>query len=289
MFDYALTRAPLKVTEPDESDILKMLKGRLPIPKIIIEIYQVEDSFAYLKEDVSRLLADVFDIPLVAEQLYELLVTDDSLTWKKRQGIAAHKEDALHFIAKCILAGVLRETGLKKDVSDKIVLSDFLENDRIPKGSKVFFGRDREITVIHEQLEADSCLFLQGIGGIGKSEPAKHYGNYYKKEYDHIIYLHYEEDLYQTICQLSFLDDTPDMNERELFESHYRLFKRLRENSLVILDGFNRLPEDDEILQDFTELSFHLLVTTRSRTDDFPCYPVREIVSMDALQQIFTA
>lgn len=289
VFDYALSQDQIKIKEPQETDMRKIVNGRLPVPKNIVGIYQDEDNFEYLKEDVSYLLADIFDLPTVIKQLYDLLMVDDSLSWEMRQEIAALKEDAAHFIAECIRTGVLRGSGTKGDGAGKIALSDYLEDYHYPKSSKVFFGRDSEVSAIHERLEEDSCLFLQGIGGIGKSELAKYYGNQYKNEYDHVLYLHYEEDLYQTICQLGFIDDTPEMNERALFESHYRLFKRLGSNALVILDGFNRLPEEDERLQEFAELSFRLLVTTRSRTDDYSCYPVKEITSMDALQQIFFA
>lgn len=289
IFDYAFSQEKIIIPEPIETDIRKIVKGQLPIPKKIVDFYQDDQHFSYLKEDVSYLLADIFDLPLTVKRLCDLLMEDDTISWEKRQAIAAQKEDTAQFLAECIRAGTLRraDTKSKGDAKDHIVLSDYLENYRYPKGSKVFFGRDTEVLAIHERLKEESCLFLQGIGGIGKSELAKYYGSAYKKEYDHVLYLYYEEDLYQTICQLSFIDDTPDMSERDLFESHYRLFHRLGEHTLVILDNFNQLPEEDELLQEFASLSFRLLVTTSSMTDDFPCYPVKEIASMEALQKIF--
>ncbi|MBP3761480.1 MAG: hypothetical protein J6I55_08430, partial [Ruminococcus sp.] len=45
----------------------------------------------------------------------------------------------------------------------------------LPIGTNYFCGRDRELSEIHEILQEYNFLILHGIGGIGKSELAKHY------------------------------------------------------------------------------------------------------------------
>lgn len=44
---------------------------------------------------------------------------------------------------------------------------------------------------------------------------------------------------------MDFADDTADMSEDELFQKHYDALKKLRDDSLIILDNYNVLPKDD--------------------------------------------
>lgn len=77
------------------------------------------------------------------------------------------------------------------------------------------------------------------------------------------------------------------MSDKKLFEMHIRFFKQLDKNTLIILDNFNKLLEEDEVLQEFLSMPFQLLVTTRSKIQALACYPVKEIESKDALEELF--
>ena len=47
------------------------------------------------------------------------------------------------------------------------------------------------------------------------------------------------------IFYYQFDDDTSEMTEETLFDRHYETLKKLRHDSLIILDNFNVLPKDD--------------------------------------------
>ena len=54
-----------------------------------------------------------------------------------------------------------------------------------------FVGRETEIDEIHRRLQQEHVLFLQGMGGIGKSEIAKGYAEKYKEDYNKILFATY--------------------------------------------------------------------------------------------------
>jgi len=292
LFDYAFSQQNIIINEPDESDISKIISGQRNVPRDIGCIYQCPEHYQKLKNAVTRLLEEVFDSRFVVEQLCDLLIDDRTLSEEMRRSILTQKEDAAQFIASCIVMSLSRsfipksKTGKRADAKS-FELSDFLYDCNYPAVNRVFLGREAELAIIHERLQSEQCLFLHGIGGIGKSELAKQYGKQFKKEYEHVLYLRYAGSLRETICKLDFVDDVPDMDEEDVFEMHYRFFKRLSAHTLVILDNFDALPEQEELFQEFLSLSFQVLVTTRNRVEAVPCYLVKEIGDIRALEALF--
>lgn len=291
LFDHAFLSGKISMTE--ESNISRILNGKRNVPKSIVNQYQTPSDFEHLKNDVSLVLENVSDISRTKEQIYKLLMDDPDLSMTFKKELSKDIKDDLLFITKCIFESITRKYNKRKkdDIKyipdKKLDVADYLLDCHYPRVNRNFFGRDKELDTIHEQLGIEKCLFLHGIGGIGKTELALHYGKKFKKEYSNILYLQYSESLYHTVCNLNFIDDTPNMNEQTLFEMHYRFFKQLDADTLIILDNFNLLLEEDELLQDFLSLSFKLLVTTRSKIQEVPCYEVNEIESLDELKKLF--
>ena len=68
----------------------------------------------------------------------------------------------------------------------------------IPKS--VFCGREEVLEQIKETFDnGERILFLQGIGGIGKTEIAKQYAKRNKKQYDTIIYATYNSTIVELV------------------------------------------------------------------------------------------
>lgn len=293
LFAYAFSLEEIKIT--DESNISRIINGIRSVPREIKQLYQSASNFKYLQEDVLAVLEEVFDVPKLKEQIQELFTRDITLSVELKEELSSYIEDDVLFIAKCILESFSRKFIKRRKDGDnyisekKLVLSDFLSDYHYPKSNKEFFGRDTELNTIHEQLTMENYLFLQGIAGIGKTELALHYGKKFEHEYSNVLYLRYTESLYHTICKLDFIDDTFDMKEEDLFHIHYRFFKELDSKTLVILDNFDMLIEEDELLQDFLSLSFQLLVTTRSNISEYASYQVKEIESIEELKKLFYA
>lgn len=159
---------------------------------------------------------------------------------------------------------------------DKIVAlsspkEPFLENS-LPNISGFFTGRDSEIEEIHKRLQENNILFLSGIGGIGKSELAKHYAEVYKDSYDVIIFAPFVNDIqmmiaddnYVPICNFSqYPEEKPD----EYFSRKMRKLSELcDERTLIIVDNFDTT-EEPNFNKLFT-LGCKMLVTTRKDFSD---------------------
>lgn len=119
-------------------------------------------------------------------------------------------------------------------------LKDFVFGVKAPAPCRFFCGRDMELGALHEMLCSQGKVFLQGIAGIGKSELAKAYAKRYSREYTNIIYFTYSGDLKRDIANLDFADDVDDNETMDArFSRHHRLLRRLRDDSLLIIDNFN--------------------------------------------------
>ena len=296
LFEYALNQEGIEINEPSESDIAKFIKGKRSVPENITAFYSPSEASKAnesLRSGVDFLLRQVFDVSGLVESMYNLLMDDLSISEGKKAEIMKNKAIPVQFVSDCILESLSRSfvqrVNGKVDTSQKAQfhLPDYLVDHHYPSVNKVFLGREKEIEKIHELLQGEECVLVQGIGGIGKTELAKQYGKQFKKSYSHVIFLRYSDSLRETIVELSFVDDKPDMSEEERFSNHYRFFKQLGKDTLVILDNFDCTPEEDELFNEFTSLSFRVLVTTRHKIFGMCYYSIKEIASPEALMEIF--
>ena len=168
----------------------------------------------------------------------------------------------------------------------------------------IFKGRDMLIAEINQFfLSGEKFLFLQGMGGIGKSECAKQYAKRYKSQYDTVIFAEYSDFIVNLINDNSvFTLTAPFMSERMIsadgeIESDYHYYKRKlaqirlssNDRTLIILDNLDQFdPELEMILTG----PFRVLITTRWRCQNV--YPhntieITEIQSKDTLKEIFSA
>lgn len=292
LFYYAFEQMDIIIMEQDDTIISRTLSGERSVIRDIIDVYDAPENFQYLQCGVADILKDVPDHGHVRKELDDLIWMDRSVSDDQKKKLTG--ETSLEkLITQCLLFSFRRKfiprgKGRGDDAKvKKFDVSDYIHDYHYPKENRVFLGRERELKEIHEQLNQEHCLFLQGIGGIGKSELVKQYGKWFKKDYGLVIYLHYAGSLQQTLRDMDFVDDMSGMSEEELFQKHYRFFQGLNEDVLVILDNFDSVPEQDELFHDFLSLDFQLLATTRNVIDDVPCYLVKEIESIEALRELF--
>lgn len=137
----------------------------------------------------------------------------------------------------------------------------------LPAVQDFFVGRENEIEEIHHKLSENRILFLNGIGGIGKSELAKHYAQERKDDYDAIIFAPYVSDVNillqddTAIPLYNFLQYPEETPEEYCARKLRKLQELCDERTLVIVDNLNR--EDDPDLNKLLDLGCKLLITTR--------------------------
>lgn len=146
-----------------------------------------------------------------------------------------------------------------------------------------FVGREREIDEIHAHLNDNRILFVNGVGGIGKSELVKQYAKKYKSEYDTVIFAPYVSDMNMLISDdgtvpVYNLFQYPAEQPAEYIQRKWRKLKELcDENTLIIVDNLDR--DDDPDLNKLLELGCKFLITTRV---DFSEYGYEQL-SLDTL------
>lgn len=163
-------------------------------------------------------------------------------------------------------------------------LKDFVFGVKAQAPCRFFCGRDMELDALHEMLCSQGKVFLQGIADIGKSELAKAYAKRYSREYTSIIYFTYSGDLKRDIANLDFADDVDDNETMDArFSRHHRLLRRLRDDSLLIIDNFNTVTTRDSLLDVVLNYHCRIIFTTRSKFDNYASVNLEEIADTETL------
>lgn len=162
-------------------------------------------------------------------------------------------------------------------------------------------ARQDIFSALDASFQAHHVVFLQGIGGIGKSEAAKHWAVQKKKEglFDTVVFAQLNAESGNGGIQALVTDDTifvitgPFQNRGEVESTEHYFHRRLakikqitNERTLIVIDNYDM---DDPLLATLFTGPYCLLVTTRNHQAgyDFPLIPVREIQEPAHLKEIF--
>lgn len=144
-------------------------------------------------------------------------------------------------------------------------------------------------------------VFLHGIGGIGKSEIAKHWALQKKREgiFDTVVFAQLNTDTNSSNVLSLITNDTVFViggdfhyrDEEETIEAYFqRKLAKIKQitdkRTLIIIDNYDI---DDQMMALLFTGTYRLLVTTRNKPGgyDFPIISVPEIQEVHHLKQIF--
>ena len=150
-------------------------------------------------------------------------------------------------------------------------------------------------------FQDNHVVFLQGIGGIGKSEIAKHWALQKKRDgtFDTVVFAQLNADTNSSNVLSLITNDTVFViggefhcrDEEETIEAYFqRKLAKIKqitdERTLIIIDNYDI---DDQMMASLFSGTYRLLVTTRNRPGgyDFPIIPVPEIPVLQHLKQVF--
>ena len=170
-----------------------------------------------------------------------------------------------------------------------------LESTPSVQPKPIFCGREEELKRIKELFDSgDRIIFLQGIGGIGKTEIAKQYAKRNKYDYDTVIYATYSSSIVELVSSQNYFKLNPNFPRLMLAdgtqESDIDYFKRkieeikkcANERTLIIIDNFDVI--DDEYFSVLTDAKYRLLITTRCDYSKF--YPTIKIYPLDNIKEL---
>lgn len=163
----------------------------------------------------------------------------------------------------------------------------------------IFCGREKELERIKELFDSgDRVIFLQGIGGIGKTEIAKQYARRNKDDYDTVVYATYTSSIADLISSQNYFKLTPNFprlmlgdgtqeNDVDYFKRKLNEIKKTSNSrTLIIIDNFDVM--DDEYFDLLIDAKYRMLITTRcdySRT--YPAIKIEPLNDIDQLKHIF--
>lgn len=296
LFDFDSTVKFEDISAPNISYTQKwappeILRCRIKNIGVGSDIYTIGALFLYMLFGRSPEAVDIMSFSDWNEEISDSIAADESPETKKMISLILRKTLASDVKRRFSCCGELL------DIIEPYILSfqqekPFLETS-LPLGNNYFCGRDREIREIHDLLENESFIILHGIGGIGKSELAKHYAKKYSDEYDAVIFVRYEESIIATISsdtKLPIVNFKHGDNESddEYFARKINVLKKIcTSRHLIILDNFDT--DECDNLDELTSLKCKFLVTSRVDFEDiFPQYEIGVLDEFESLQRIFS-
>ena len=144
--------------------------------------------------------------------------------------------------------------------------------------SRHFVGRKSEIAQIDQMLQQDNYVFLEGIGGSGKTELAKKYAEEYGDKYHTIQFVPYNKNLMATVAgslefynfDAGYYDRTFGREKAEayIFRDKMKSLQKCDSGVLLIVDNYNVTVDDH-----FGELvsgQYKVIFTTRAQHRENP-------------------
>ena len=144
-----------------------------------------------------------------------------------------------------------------------------------------------ELAELHDILCDNNKVFVNGVGGIGKSEFVKAYAREFRKDFTNILYFYYDTDLKNLIADIDFSDDRPEDTDNEKFKRHNRYLRSLNDDTLIVIDNFDTTASDEELLDVVMKYKCKVIFTTRSNFDCGYTYQLGEITDINGLFEMF--
>lgn len=288
---------PRYVVDFDQGQVCRWLNGLARLSPNIVEYFgKNENQKKLLHRIQNNILPIMPDSAMAVQELYDLLMQAPNVSQQKKQELTEDfsfedDNDAAVFVTE-VLCLAMQLRFVKRDIRRKALnalgnqspaVIDYIFDTEIPRPCPWFLGRSQELEQLHGLLVEHSKVFVQGIAGIGKSELAKAYARLHGKEYTNVLYMNYSGDMKQSVIDLDFADDLPDEAEDVRFKRHNRFLRSLKEDTLLIVDNFNRTATEDPFLDVMLKYRCRILFTTRCRYENYAALEVTELKLADLL------
>ena len=141
----------------------------------------------------------------------------------------------------------------------------------LPIKNNIFIGRQKEFSELNTLLKEYSKVFVNGIGGIGKSEFVKQYAYTFDKDYDTIVFTTFDSDIDSLIYSIPIANlsspENSGIQRKEYIKIKYDILKQCCDKrTLIIIDNYNL--DDIKPLSKMLELSCDIIITTRNDYTD---------------------
>ena len=181
-----------------------------------------------------------------------------------------------------------------ESIYEKEELSFYKLKEKMPEAKANFYGRQSKLEEIDRRFrEGKRILFLEGIGGIGKTELAKAYAKAHRNDYRRILFVTYESDLRSLVCdQGSFYITGCERMEAETEKAWFKrklamLHSVTDSQTLIITDNYDTDADPD--FNDYVDGNCRMIFTTRNAHPNYTSIKVETIEDENVLLDIFKA
>ena len=276
----------------------RWLRGLKPLSSAIIKYYKADDKADNLMRNFNKsIMPQISDFNSLTSALHDLVLNDVSISDDSKKELlgycpCASKSEAVEFICNILIFAmsrpfVTRDTKIiEKHTSSGAlspIVSERIFGAEIPAPCKHFSGRNKELAKLHDILSENNKVFVNGIGGIGKSEFVKAFARDYRKDFTNILYFYYDTDLKNLITDIDFSDDRPEDTDDEKFKRHNRYLRSLKDDTLIVIDNFDTTASDEELLDVVMKYKCKVIFTTRSNFDCGYTYQLGEVTDINGL------
>lgn len=257
----------------------KVLKGQKYLDRKGKKFYTEAENYTVLYDDLDeRVLPYVSDKFGMCDEIRQLIISD-GMNEADRENLLKYypndENEIIDFLTKVIIFSLNRPTkagALSPIMSERINIPTI-------SSCKYFCGREKELQAFSEMLEAEEKIFIYGVGGIGKSEFVKRFIKDNKSDFTNILFITYADSLKNTVAGINFKGDKSDEVLENLYNQHMNYLRVMQNDTLIIIDNFDIVPEDDENFDDIMELNCKIIFTTRSHIGED--YSVFEMPNID--------
>ncbi|HCT91629.1 MAG TPA: tetratricopeptide repeat protein [Lachnospiraceae bacterium] len=173
----------------------------------------------------------------------------------------------------------------KTDPAQHITLEKFAS----PIEGNIFIGREKIVEQIHATLKQWGTGIIYGIGGLGKSYCSLRYAELYKREYTQVQQIFFSTDIKNTISKIRFRGlDESHASEEEKLKKRFALLESYSEDTLLIIDNMDVIPQDRENYERLKNMQMRVLFTSREADLDHPKYMIPiEPLSQEEQRSLF--
>lgn len=163
----------------------------------------------------------------------------------------------------------------------------------LPAPREIFFGREDVFAEIDDVFTKERIVFLEGMGGIGKTEIAKQYAAKRREVFDKIIFLNCASGIKDAICdpfllQIENYFPLPNETYDQCFQNKLSALKSASNNkTIIIADNFDSTIDPD--IDAFVAGEYKIIFTTRTHHNFGKTISVKELGNVDILLQVFQA
>lgn len=267
----------------DRSNFYNCVKKDKTLSKTVVDYYEDSLNLPNIADDVKDFY--LVRLPLqnkLRPMLEELVYTDASLTENDRLELLGGSDEEI--TAKILRFSIIRQKTDGNKGSPPI--EHLFDEIEVPHIAPNFIGREMDLLAIEKRLSTQNLLYVSGIGGIGKSELTQEYARQHRKHYQNILYFTYHNSLKETFCRTEQIG-TQTQSRDEQFKYVVKILKSLKEDSLILIDNLDKLPENDPDFSLLKRLKCHILITTRFKFDANRTYELQTLSDSRDLLRLF--